>query len=282
MSRVSFAKLLEVGASLDARERELVREVARLRLMTHTQLAALLGVGGEASPVSAARANRRVLARLTQLRVLARLGRRIGGVRRGSAGYLYYLGPVGQRLVAYWDGHGLVRGRFRPEPADRYVRHRLAVSELYVEARLAQREGNLDLLAFDVEPDCWRKYLDGCGRQQILKPDAYARVGVGAYEDRYFVEVDLGSESRTVVARKLRAYLDYWGSGQEQQAHGVFPRVLWLTTTQTRECALDDLCRQLPHEGQQLFSVAQLPRATEVLSGEVAGDSPDPEPEPTL
>ena len=239
MKRLSTAQLLELGAGLNERERQLIRDLAKLRLMTHGQLAALLDGGeAEASPVSAARTIRRILSRLTGLGVLARLDRRIGGVRRGSAGYVYYVGPVGQRLVAYWEGRGLTRGRFRPEPGGRYVRHRLAVSEIYVQVRQAGAEGLLDLLTFDAEPECWRTYSDGFGGQVLLKPDAFARVGVGAYEDRYFVEVDLATESRNVIARKVRIYLDYFNTGREQEAHGVFPRVLLLTNTRAQKGCL--------------------------------------------
>ena len=148
MSRVSPSQLIALATALPARERELVQLAARLRLMTHAQLAVLLAPGDRSvSPSSAARSVRRVLARLTAHGVLARLERRVGGVRAGSAGYVYYLGPIGQRLIAYWEGRGLVRGRFRPEPGGRYVRHRLAVSELYVQLRSADRSGELDLLS---------------------------------------------------------------------------------------------------------------------------------------
>ncbi len=77
--------------------------------MSHAQLAALLGDGRGCRAVSAARIARRVLARLTELGVLARLERRIGGLRAGSSGYVYYLGPAGQRLVAYWQGQAYPR-----------------------------------------------------------------------------------------------------------------------------------------------------------------------------
>ena len=263
MSYLSTPRLLELAGTIPERERNLIRTLARFRLMTHAQLLVLLDVR---QTVSELRVARRILARLTEQRVLARLHRRIGGVRRGSAGYVYYLGPVGQRLLSYWDGQGLTRGRFRPEPGGRYVRHRLAVSELYVQAVQAQRGGLLDLIAFDTEPDCWRSMTDGFGGRVTLKPDAFVRVGVGAYEDSYFVEVDLGTESRSVIARKLHTYLDYWSSGQEQQAHGVFPRVLLVTNTEDRKDALVDVCSHLPAENWQLFTVTTLNRATEILS----------------
>jgi Replication-relaxation len=274
MSRVSTARLLALAAELSGAERNLVWEVAKLRLATHAQLAALMQAGGsEASPASEARAARRVLARLTSLGVLARLERRVGGTRAGSRGYTYYLGPVGQRLIAYWQGRGLIRGRIRPEPGSRYVRHRLAVSELYVGVRQADRDGILDLLAFDIEPDCWRSALDGFGAQVTLKPDAFARIGVGAYEDSFFIEVDLGSESRSVIAKKVRAYLDYFNSGQEQAEHGVFPRVLLLTNSEARRAALVDVCARMPAESWRLFTITTLDRAVEAMNGQVEDDA---------
>jgi protein involved in plasmid replication-relaxation len=269
MSRVSAAGLLRLANDLGEGERTAVDIVARLRLVSHAQLAALLAPAHpQASVASTARAVRRTLARLTGLGVLARLERRVGGVRAGSAGYVYYLGPVGQRLIAYWEGRGLIRGRFRPEPGGRYVRHRLAVSELYVQLRLADRAGELDLLAFEAEPDCWRRSLDGFGGSVLLKPDAFVRLGVGAYEDRCFVEVDLGTESRSVIASKVQAYLDYFHAGAEQAEHGVFPRVVLLTNTEVRRAVLVDVVTRLPAEYWELFTIATLDRALEVLSGQ--------------
>jgi hypothetical protein len=273
MRRLSTAGLLELGAGLTERERELLQTLAKLRLMTHAQLGELLE---SEQTVSGLRSSRRVLARLTEAAVLARLERRIGGVRRGSAGYVYYLGPAGQRLVAYWDGQGLTRGRFRTEPGGRYVRHRLAVSDLYVQLVRAAREGIVDLLAFDAEPDCWRSWTDSFGGRTVLKPDSFVRVGLGAYEDRYFIEVDLGTESRTVVARKLRTYLTYFKSGSEQDAHGVFPRVLVLTNSEDRRRAIVDVCTRLPAEDWHLFTVATLDHAVHVLADGPAGHQAEP------
>jgi len=270
MSRVSTARLLRLAGDLGGPERAAVEVVAKLRLASHAQLASLLGpLHPHASAASTARAIRRTLAHLTGLGVLGRLNRRVGGVRAGSAGYVYYLGPVGQRLVAYWDGRGLVRGRFRPEPGGRYVRHRLAVSELYVRLRAADRSGELDLLTFDAEPDCWRRFLDGFGGSVLLKPDAFVRVGVGAYEERCFVEVDLGTESRSVLASKARTYLHYFNSGSEQAEHEIFPRVVLLTNTEARRAALVDVVTRLPAEHWALFTVATLDRALEVMTGPV-------------
>lgn len=275
MSRVRHARLVVIAEGMTGAEMAILRTVDRLRLVSHAQLARLMPAGDGVIQSSAARATRRTLLRLTELGALSRLGRRIGGVRAGSAGHVYYLGPVGQRLIAYCNGAGFIRGRERPEPGAAFVRHRLSVSELYVGARERQRAGELDLLAFDVEPDCWRDSLDPHGSQTTLKPDAYLRVGVGAYVDHWFIEVDLGTESRTVIARKLRAYLDYFHSGTEQTATGVFPRVLWLTTTDARKAAITDLCAALPAEYWSLFAANLLDQGLQTVVGLTADAAHD-------
>lgn len=266
MSRVTTSRLLAIDAELDGRDRFLIEELSMLRLASHAQLAALLPSGDGASAASQARVNRRRLSRLAALGIFARLDRRIGGVRAGSAGYVYYLGAVGQRLVAYWRGQGFVRGRLRPEPGSRSVRHRLAVSELYVQARLAERAGTLEVLEFAAEPACWRVFSDSFGGQTILKPDAYLRLGLGVDEGRFFLEVDLGSESRAVIAKKARAYVAYFNTGVEQAEHGVFPRVLFATTNERRRGALVEVCARLPEEYWRLFTVTTLDKAIEVMS----------------
>jgi hypothetical protein len=133
----------------------------------------------------------------------------------------------------------------------------------------------LDLLAFDVEPDCWRSSVDGFGGRTLLKPDVFVRVGVGAYEERCFIEVDLSTESRAVVARKARAYLDYFHSGIEQADHDVFPRVVLLTSTQERRAALVDVCTRLPAEDWKLFTVGTLERGLEVITSQPHSDASD-------
>lgn len=273
MSRVSHARLVAIADVMSDREREIVRTADRLRLVSHAQFARLISPDPGVTATSAARGIRRTLRRLTDNGVLARLERRVGGVRAGSSGHVYYLGPVGQRVIAYWNGDGLVRGRVRPEPGAPFVRHRLSVTEVYVALRERTGAGELDLMAFDVEPDCWRSSLSGLGATATLKPDAFVRLGLGAYEDRWFVEVDLGTESRPVVRRKLQAYIDYFHTGAEQAAHGVFPRILWLTTTEARKATLVDLCAALPEEHWPLFAVNVMSAGAEVMAEQLEHDT---------
>jgi hypothetical protein len=267
--RITVARLEALEQALGERERQIVRLVAALRLISHSQLAAVLQADADwqASPASQARSIRRTLARLTADGLLERLDRRVGGLRAGSNGYIYYLGPVGQRLMAYWNGDGLVRGRRRPDPSARYVDHRLAITGLYVDLIGAERMGVVELLSFDVEPDCWRHHVDRFGASSILKPDALARLGIGLFQDDWFIEVDLGTESSTVIARKAQAYWDYFQTGVEQEQHGVFPRVVFITNSEVRRQRIVDACLRLPAEAWELFAVTTLDKAIDLLSG---------------
>ena len=55
-----------------------------------------------------------------------------------------------------------------------------------------------------------------------------------AYRDYWYLEVDLASESLPVLMHKCHAYEDYRHTGQAQQEHQVFPRVLWVMPTPER------------------------------------------------
>ncbi len=52
------------------------------------------------SPETVGRVRRRIMTRLTDLGLVAVLGRRVGGVRAGSVGHLYALTTAGHRFLA--------------------------------------------------------------------------------------------------------------------------------------------------------------------------------------
>jgi hypothetical protein len=173
-------------------------------------------------------------------------------------------------LVAYWAGEGLPRSRGAHEPSATWTAHTLAVSDLYVRLRQAERAGLVELLAFDAEPACWRSYTRLGGAAGLLKPDAFVRLGVGEYEDSFLVEVDLGTEHRGQLTRQHRAYHEYFRSGVEQAKSGVFPGVLWLVPDARRQALLADIQRSLSAQARRLFTVACSEQGLGVLCGEAA------------
>jgi hypothetical protein len=259
LGRRGLERLLD---ELTGRDRAIVRQVAELRLMSARQIERIhFSAVDHASAASAARCARRVLERLVRERLLVRLQRRIGGVRAGSAGYIYALGPVGQRVI----GEGGPRRRPR-EPVAHSVVHTLAISEIVVALTEASRLGQLEILQLQTEPTCWRYRLNSYGSKEVLKPDLFVSVGVGDFEHRWFVEVDLGNQSTPSLLRKCDAYERYYRAGSEQAEHKVFPRVIWLLPDNERA---ERLAKAIADNGRlthALFQVAMAEGALDVMS----------------
>ena len=88
--------------------------------------------------------------------------------------------------------------------------------------------------------DLW---FAGMGGVTVLKPDAWAHTAAhgSKYEWYWFLEADLGTESRAAISRKADVYEAYRRTGLEQDRQHVFPKVVWLTPDQARTDRLDTL-----------------------------------------
>ena len=263
--RISEARVAQLQEQLGQRERAVIETLDNVRLATASQLERLHFTQG--MPLANARQCRRTLKRLSELRVLARLDRRVGGVRSGSAGYIYALDVAGQRLASASGPAGGIRVRRPWTPGAPFVRHGLAVTELYCRLREAERAGKLDLLEFWAEPLCWRRFTGVGGGRVVLKPDAFVRLGLGEYEHASFIEVDRATQSGPTVANKLTVYRRYWQTGREQERFGVFPRVVILAPSEVRREALVEVCGKQPADAWALFRVAHYDAALDVLAG---------------
>ncbi|HXA29431.1 MAG TPA: replication-relaxation family protein [Candidatus Angelobacter sp.] len=257
-SYVTARRLPDLAAALDDRDWQIIRTLQRVRVATGDQLARLHCADFAAA--AGDRQCRRVLASLAERGIVARLGRSIGGVRAGSRGWVYALDRAGQRLVT-----GAARLRRPWTPGVPFLAHSLAVTELYVRLVEAHRVGAVELVSFVTEPGCWRTFTAAHGRA-VLKPDAFVVTAHDEFEDRWFVEVDQGTEAASTLDRKLDVYTAYWRSGSEQQATGTFPRVLWLAPTPVRHGAIVDACGRQPVDAWPLFTVALLSEAVERIA----------------
>jgi hypothetical protein len=258
-----------VAERLGPRDLAMLASLQDLHLATGAQLGRLHVVG--AHPATWARKTRATLQRLSVLGLVVRLRRRIGGIRSGSAGYIYGLSGLGQAVLDLGqDAAGRHRRVNETKPA--FQNHTLAVSETYVQLVERARTGHGELLDFASEPDCWRRFSGGAGEVVTLKPDAFVRLGVGGYEVSAFLEADLDSESAPTIRRKLDVYLAYWRSGIEQRHYDVFPKVWWLVPDVARLEVVARTIHQVPSEGQQLFTVCRLGEAAELLTQPVADE----------
>jgi hypothetical protein len=247
--RLTGAAVARIAESLGERDRAILADVARVRVLTGRQVERLhfAGLAGAHRD----RTRRRVLERLTGHGLLTPLERRIGGVRAGSAGLVFALGPAGQRLLTVQDYATGARYRQPGTPTVRFMIHNLVVSELYVSLVEASRGGVLTLVDYRAEPACWWRDSDG----GWVKPDAYAVVSAGEVEDCWAVEVDQATESLPTLRRKLKVYLDLVAREERGPGDGVLPRVLVSVPDQRRLYPVHQLVRELPEPAAELFAV---------------------------
>lgn len=249
--RVSQRGLLVLQERLSERDHLILEHVAKLRLLHARQIQSLLFPDEQhASAATAARCCRRVLERLTRERLLVRLERRVGGVRAGSASFIYAIGPVGHRLIETGG-----RRRRLTEPSLRFVDHTLAIADLLVEVTLHARGGAWELVQWQSEPNSWREVVT-LGGTIVLRPDLFVVLAVGEYELRWFIELDRATEHLPAITRKCRLYNTYYRAGKEQERRGVFPRVLWITPTDRRTTWLREAIAADRRLAAGLFAVA--------------------------
>lgn len=228
------------------------RQVERL----HFHAAALSG-----SELTRARSCRRVLERLVRDGLLARPARRVGGLRAGSASFVYCLAPAGQRLL---DPTGL-RVRVR-EPGSAFVDHTLAVADAFIGVTEAGRVGRFEVLELVGEPGCWRPFISLGGGRQVLKPDLFVAVAIGDVENRWFFEIDLNTHHYPAIKKKAQQYVAYFNSGVEQTKEGVFPRVLFVAEEEDRVRGLRETLRGAS-KGADLFLVSKREELLATLEG---------------
>jgi hypothetical protein len=224
----SIQALVELSMTLAERDLEILNLVELLTVVSGSQIRKLCfeRAGRKRTDPQLAR---RALRRLTNIGLLHRLQRRIGGSRSGSDAFLYCLAADGTRLMRHSRGYPVGRGRLWSEPGQRTLDHRLAVSQLYVDlAEAIARRDDAELIDFATEPASWRRYLGPGADERTLKPDAFARIGVGDVELIWWIEIDRGTVSQRTRSNQAAQYREYWQSGA---AGDVMPRVLWVTRT---------------------------------------------------
>jgi hypothetical protein len=258
--RLSLRRLQQLATQLPPRDLEILRDLEERRYMTSGQIVRKHFTGAS-NDASAQRSANTVINRLHQHGLILSLPRRIGGVRGGSKGFVWSLTTSGYRLL-HLDGEELPRRRaFEPSP--RFVEHTLALSELDLQLRGI---GGVTVTEIQLEPACWRD----CNGVK-LKPDMFAVTGDGEYDDHWFFELDLATETPAQITDKCRQYQNYYRSNTEQRKFGVFPLVVWIVPSERRKASLREhigQCAELQHK--TLFTVI-LPDELESLVRKGAG-----------
>ncbi len=262
--RLGRLELQQLRDNLSDRDLAVLGSVASHRFLT-TKHIDQLHFAGLAADGWGTRMCRRVVKRLHERRILTHLDQRVGGVRAGSASYVWQVGPVGDRLLRLDSGRR-IRGR-QHEPSQWLLKHCLAIADAHVALVTAARDQRFELLDVATEPTCWRQFTGIAGEPRVLKPDLAVVTASDSYEDHWFVEIDLGHEHPPTILDKCRIYEAYRASGIEDEQRGIFPVVVWVMHTEARASKLQaalSSARQLDHE---LFRVTTTEHLINLVTG---------------
>ena len=257
---ISLRRLQQLTIQLPPRDLDILRDLEERRYMTSGQIARK-HFSHASNETSAQRSANFVINRLKKHGLIIALARRIGGVRGGSKGFVWSLTSSGYRLL-HLDGEEIPRRRaFEPSP--HFVEHTLALSEL--DLQLRDFDG-ITVMEIQLEPACWR---DSNGA--TLKPDLFAVTSDGEYDDHWFFELDLATETPARVVDKCRQYQTYCRTNTEQSKYGVFPLVVWIAPNERRKASLREHIQQCAElTFKNLFTVI-LPDELEALIRKGAG-----------
>ena len=257
--RVGSIALARIDELMPDRDRLVLQRIAEHRYLSTHQIQHFVFTDHE-TDASASRTARRVLQRLERMHLVRPLARRVGGVRGGSTAQIWQLAPAAARLLRE-DGT-----TFRThEPSLRFLAHCLAVADVHLVIRQLQLDPGVVSTDVQVEPRSWRRYAGLGGEARWLQPDLASVVSTDQYDDRWFIEVDLGSESLPTLLRKCGQYESYRASGIEQEAHEAFPLVLWVFTKPERAERLRHSVARSPRLTPQLYRFATPANLVSVL-----------------
>src|SRR5665811_2171209 len=180
--RINRQDLQRLGAQLSERDWAIIRFLHQHRYAMTGQLRRGF-FRDHASQSAATRACVRVLDRLLTQRILTRLERRVGGVRHGSASFVWCLDVIGDRLTRPTNASR----RRAQEPSLAFLAHTLAVTDIHVQLAESASTGAFHLTAVQVETEAWRPYVAPVGAQRILKPDLMVTVSTDTYDDHWYL-----------------------------------------------------------------------------------------------
>ena len=252
VKRLSRRQLISLNQHLGKKDIDILKIIRKYRFVTSGQIKRLCFVSGSTDTANLRAANR-ALKKLREYGLIAPLTRRIGGVRAGSSSLIWHLTEPGERLLQL-DDPEQHRKRFE-EPSSTFLTHTLAVTEFAVQLYdMARSTDNCKIIKSDPEPYCWRTFRSR-GETVYLKPDLFIILRGRRYEDYYYCEIDLGTESMAKLIKKCQIYYDHYRSGEDHERIGVAPLIAWIVPDEARKNMLmEKITEQFPDEAD-LFRV---------------------------
>lgn len=254
----------QILAHLTERDRSILLGLAAHRYLTTNQIQRLYFYSHKSS-IAAARAAVRVLARLHSHALVMRLQRRVGGFAGGSHAYIWAVTDTGEKAISDLKNVGSKRRRY-DQPSTQFLDHVLAITDTRLEIIEGDRKGAFTIVQTQMEPQCWRPYLNRHGQATHLKPDLFIVTQTLHFEDHWMIEVDRGTEHLPTVLRKCYAVQLYHDRGIEQQRTGVFPLTVWVVPDEARRLKIEAAITEATALDICLFRVIELDNLTRLIA----------------
>lgn len=210
------------GIVFQNRDLQTIREIGRMRVADGGQVKCFGGFG------STTRVNARLLA-LTRAGLLRRF---FIGTEAGGKKALYTLTKEGARLSGIGQA-GLRRKSDEVLVADFFVTHQLFINQIYCLLKYRQ------IPIPEVKFLRWVNFREPIASGTPLIPDGYIELAQREKSYSMFLEVDLGTESRSVWRNKVQQYLNYAIGGNAAEQFGSLQfRVLVITNSEVRLASL--------------------------------------------
>jgi len=229
--RVTRAYATEVMGKLTERDKKIILCVYEQRFLRLDQLQRLF--------FKSIRATQRRLKTLYELRFLSRtrLAKTFG---EGTSQYVYSLDEAGAYFIA--SQRKIERGDLRWKKKRNlvelmFLEHTLAVNEIYVRLKEAEKDQECKLLEWVSEREFQGYFWKDIGK---IRPDAYFKLEVCdptlgepiTYD--YFVEVDLGTMRLKSFAAKIQKYVELFLSEEYRSWFTFYPTILIVSSTEQR------------------------------------------------
>lgn len=274
---------------MQPRDLAIIDAVHRLRVLTSDQVAALL------FPTASGKVSSQCRKRLQLLSEAGYLDRREQPQTRaeGRKPYLYFLAPAGRDLLIEELGKEPASLDWKPSYNDvrwPFLRHQLAVNDVYLAFSLAAPSAGWELLSWTDDRLLRKAHTDpvrvvgpdGTVHESKVVPDAHLVLAVPGSSPgepvwmQFFVECDLATEvvatthqQRTSWQRKIRAYQAYFQSDSILASYRTNRiRVLTITTGERRLANLKEATEAEGGEKRYWFTTAR------ALTPEAAIESP--------
>jgi hypothetical protein len=143
----------------------------------------------------------RINTRLLKLTANGFLRRYFLGTLKGGSKALYTLSPKGVAAAGIQNNRTVIRPKESLLVGDPFVQHQLSINAVHITARYS------DLTAFYSSFQFWRDFTGPLSKAIPLIPDGYFSIQTPQGIRPAFIEVDQGTESLKVWAKKVALYL---------------------------------------------------------------------------